>query len=597
MCGNNPPAPLASRVGPFKTLKSIMDAQFYPTPPGLASRAWAKFSDRHFSRILEPSAGEGDLVTAAPFWGQSNRRIAVDVIELDVGKHAGLREKGLNVVGVDFLDFEGCEIYSHVCLNPPFAAGSQHTLKAWDGLWEGEIVAILNAETIRNPFSAERMRLVRLIEEHGSVEFIQEAFMGQDVQREANVEIALVHLIKAAETREDWIGPIIASLAQDDCRAEEHSYELPLELALPATFVSSQVSRFRLAVKAMRESVKMQAVATHYAAGIGRTMAGYSDPSDKFNPVASTGAGIRKAMEERYVDLKDRAWASILRSTEALSKLSAKIQKQAESQFEDIKKLDFTESNVYGFLLGLVQSQPQMQDDMMCDVFDQITRFHTDNTVFYKGWRSNDLHRTCGFRIKTTRFILPGHGTNGYETSMPWRTEQMLSDFDKVFALLDGKSQAEYGLVKMTRQHFDELKHGQRVDCDYFSLRYYPGAGTLHFFAKRKDLADRLNRFVGRLRRWLPPDTAAAPEAFWRQFESAEKLDAEVRAACGLISKDMGYSSWRDPVQTVILGEKMEGYGEASEQLGRAMDSVLAKHGLLDALAWDAPAEPLLLAA
>jgi hypothetical protein len=574
-----------------------MDAQFYPTPPALAARAWAKFKNRHFSRILEPSAGEGDLVVAAPFWGQSHRRIAVDVIELDVSKHAGLREKGLNVVGVDFLDFEGCEIYSHVCLNPPFAAGSQHTLKVWDGLWEGEIVAILNAETIRNPFSAERMRLVRLIQEHGSVEFIQEAFMGQDVQREADVEIALVHLTKAAETREDWIGPIIALLAQDDCGADEHNYELPLELALPATFVSSQVSRFRLAVKAMRESVKMQAVATHYAAGIGRTMAGYSDPSDKFNPVAPTGAGIRKAMEERYVDLKDRAWASILRSTEALSKLSAKIQKQAESQFEDIKKLDFTESNVYGFLLGLVQSQPQMQDDMMCDVFDQITRFHTDNTVFYKGWRSNDLHRTCGFRIKTTRFILPGHSTSGYETSMPWQTRQMLSDFDKVFAMLDGKAQAEFGLLEMTRQHFKELRHGQRVDSDYFSLRYYPQAGTLHFFARRKDLVDRLNRFVGRLRRWLPPDSAAAPDAFWKQFDCAEKFDAEVRAAAAQLGKEMGVRSWRDPLQTVIHGEKSDGFEAANQRLCRAMDSVLAKHGLLDALAWDAAAEPLLLTA
>lgn len=149
------------------------ELQFYPTPRWLADRAWNMFSDREFTRVLDPSAGEGALAQAAPR-DYYDRAPKVDVIEIDASKHPILREHGLRVVGLDFLGFEGGHCYTHVVMNPPFAAGAKHVLKAWDMLWEGEIVAILNAQTLRNPFSAERKRLLQLVEDHGSVEYISD---------------------------------------------------------------------------------------------------------------------------------------------------------------------------------------------------------------------------------------------------------------------------------------------------------------------------------------------------------------------------------------------------------------------------------------
>jgi hypothetical protein len=94
-----------------------------------------------------------------------------------------------------------------------------------------------------------------------------------------------------------------------------------------------------------------------------------------------------------------------------------------------------------------VESQGKIQIDMACDVFDLITKYHTDNTVFYKGWKSNDKHRTCGMQVKTTRFILPGHQTESWQSNVSWGSEQLLLDFDKVFAMLDGKLAPVAGLV------------------------------------------------------------------------------------------------------------------------------------------------------
>src|SRR5674476_2159 len=146
---------------------------------------------------------------------------------------------------------------------------------------------------------------------------------------------------------------------------------------------------------------------------------------------------------------------------------------------------------------------------MACDVFDMITKFHTDNTVFYKGWKSNDKYRTCGMQDKTTRFILPRHSTDGWQSNLSWESEQMLRDFDKVFAMLDCKSSPEVGLYDLFRGSFNELRCSKRLSSSYFDVRYYPGAGTIHFFPRRKKLVGRLNLLVGRYRQWLPTEAVS----------------------------------------------------------------------------------------
>ncbi len=174
----------------------MVDAlQFYPTPPELVSRMWAQFKNRSFSRVLDPSAGTGDLLLGAPHLkDRYHRSCQLDAIEIDPGKHPTLREKGIDVVGLDFMEFSSGSLYSHILQNPPFAQGCQHVLKAWETMFNGEIVAIINAQTLRNPFSKERQLLAALIERHGNVEYIEGAFTGADVVRQADVEVALIHL-------------------------------------------------------------------------------------------------------------------------------------------------------------------------------------------------------------------------------------------------------------------------------------------------------------------------------------------------------------------------------------------------------------------
>ena len=91
-------------------------------------------------------------------------------------------------------------------MNPPFANGVKHVLHAWDILFSGEMVAIVNAETIRNAFSNERQLLIKIIEDNnGTVEFVTDAFQSDDTEVKAVVEVAIIHLVKKQDIKTSYI--------------------------------------------------------------------------------------------------------------------------------------------------------------------------------------------------------------------------------------------------------------------------------------------------------------------------------------------------------------------------------------------------------
>lgn len=568
----------------------MTDFQFYPTPPALAIRAWRKFQT-HIVRVLEPSAGDGDLLANHPFeerWGRRGGPI-IDCCEIDIEKHARLREQGFNVVGVDFLQYASGAHYSHILLNPPFAEGAKHALKAWDILWDGEIVAILNAETVRNPCSKERQRLVSLIESHGEVEFIANAFTVQEAERKTEVEVALVYLRKVADA-DEIIGDLLAEMRRDTAGKElAAGYQEANAVALPNSVIENAVIAFNAATASMRDCVFSEAKASYYASLLGDTMAARNGDIGSDKKTAKMSAEwVQEQIGKRYIELKDRAWANILRSSNVTSRLSSAAQKRLEAEFEQIKQLEFSQSNIFGFLAGLASNQGKIQIEMLCDVFDTITKYHYDNSVFYKGWKSNSKHY-AGMRIKTSRFILPGHGRDSWHSSPSWDSERLLADFDKVFAMVDGQKEPALGLVQVFRERYQDIKRGERVTSSYFDVRWFPGAGTIHFYAKDKKLIDRFNRLVGRHRNWLPPEGETVPKDFWLQYEQAEKFDREVRAEIDRAHRESKGSWWNHPMNE--LHRPPEESAAAWEKVGGAITSVLERHGIMTGFQVEAPAK------
>ena len=172
---------------------------FYPTPRTLAEKMLAKVDFTRVASVLEPSAGKGDLVdalrnTISKFRASGQYDAEVDCVENDVTLAKLLESKEENVTLCNFLEFETFKRYDLILMNPPFSAGDKHLLKALELVKNGgQVVCLLNAETLRNPYSVTRKDLVRKLEEYeADVEYVQNAFCM--AERKTDVEIAVVYV-------------------------------------------------------------------------------------------------------------------------------------------------------------------------------------------------------------------------------------------------------------------------------------------------------------------------------------------------------------------------------------------------------------------
>ena len=182
--------------------------QYYPTPPDTARKLFHMVDKRVVANglnILEPSAGTGELIKA---WGEQffysrhgyfNKDNEIEFnghcIEINKTRAAALKGKGYKVVWDDFLTFNPLMQYTLIIMNPPFREGAKHLLKAMEICAPGgQIACILNAETIRNPYTNERKALIAKLEEQEDckVEYATQAFM--DADRKTDVEVALVYV-------------------------------------------------------------------------------------------------------------------------------------------------------------------------------------------------------------------------------------------------------------------------------------------------------------------------------------------------------------------------------------------------------------------
>ncbi len=579
--------------------------QFFPTPRSLALRMVDTFESKPWgsdARVLEPSAGDGALVRALierargheseamrelrARWTHSNVR--VDFIEMDLAKHDALRRiDGVqgDVVGLDFLNYQGSLAqWNFILMNPPFREGVHHLLKAWSGLFDGEVVCLLNAQTLRNPFSKERQLLLSIIEQHGRVEYVQEAFTADDSPRKTEVEIAIVHLVKRVNVDRDYLRDLFDGLEDDGMGATGIAdLDIPTEtpLAIPGDVIDRTVLTFKAAVRAMRESVVAKLRADHCAQLIGETLAQRDADQVKDKKLGrSMVEEVRQQLAQGYDALKDRAWAEVLRSTEVTSRLSSSAQKRLEASFEAIKKLDFSKSNVLSFLIGLIDSQGEMNIEMALDCFDEITKYHSENCAWYLGWRSNDKHRTLGWRIKMTRFILPRFESS-FGGGLYFDKLGRLRDFDKVFATLAGKDVRQtLGMADLfdgpRAQEFSQaLRSSKRVSSEFFDLRWYPKRGTIHFFPRDPVLIDRLNRVVGRHRQWIPPQDDLVNGDFWLAYDQAEKFSDEIVRRI----EGNNPNRWRSPMDEIFSRDENES-SRAQSGVADATLQVLQEHGI-----------------
>src|SRR5690625_3632712 len=189
----------------FEGGDELFNKDFYPTPDTVFMQLMLgkRFLD---CKILEPSAGKGDMVNLIQAKNGRRDSYDIDVIEIDPELSNFLIGEGLNVVWDDFLTYETYKEYDYIIMNPPFSRGVDHALKAIElaenQISRCEIYMILNKETIDNPYSNKRKELLEKLNKHDAeVRYVRDGF--KQAQRKTDVEVALIKVIIPESVRND----------------------------------------------------------------------------------------------------------------------------------------------------------------------------------------------------------------------------------------------------------------------------------------------------------------------------------------------------------------------------------------------------------
>ena len=150
-----------AKADPIKALERDLVGRkidgFFPTPDAVIDQMLEAAGDLTGKRVLEPSAGKGDIVDAVKGAGAE-----VDAIEVVGTLREILEAKGANLVGRDFMEETPRAEYDAVMMNPPFEKGQdmEHVMHAYKFLKPGgTLVAITSpGPFFRNDAKATEFR-------------------------------------------------------------------------------------------------------------------------------------------------------------------------------------------------------------------------------------------------------------------------------------------------------------------------------------------------------------------------------------------------------------------------------------------------------
>ena len=494
--------------------EALFGPDFYPTPRAIARKMLAKIS-RDAVHFLEPSAGKGDLASAIVSegnfdarWGSGNR-FRVDVIEENPDLAAVLRTReGVSVVGYDWLTYSGVSYYDAIIMNPPFSNGATHLLRAWDFLHAGEIVSLINQETIDNPCTQERKRLASIIAEHGTVEPLGACF--SKAERVTNVCVALVYLKKEAEddrinlwhtdgkerpiNNDDIGSPDMLPALRDKLGNMEHYYRQALE------------EMFKGFAHIRKSSLFMEALGT----GIRKRSTEKQEAAIE-QVLKMALVNVTAARAEFATQLRQGAWMHVFAQVEFRKWLDTKQTEELLRDLEMGSTVEFTSANIKGTLANIFMQRNKLFEQSVWNVFVGITKHFKGNTSGdvgsgdgRAGWKTNDAYKV------NERLVFPYGCRYTYGSFDIWSAREagiLYTDLDRVLCMLDGsKLEDTITVCDALQMAFSKSKEPGTCESAFFHIRYFK-KGTVHLKWKRTDLQDRFNITAAAGRNWIGEQT------------------------------------------------------------------------------------------
>lgn len=488
----------------------MFGTEFYPTPAHIVAKMLEPYAHKGgLSKrvILEPSAGKGDIADYinpprdSDRWSSYRATANLDCVEIDGDLVSVLQAHGHRVVGHDFLAFTSQKMYDLIIMNPPFSSGDKHLLHAWEILHGGDIVCLLNAETLSNPYTKTRQLLSRVVAAHGTVEDLGPCF--DTAERKTSVNVVMVRLQKKFQ---DKYGQLFEQAKQSKT-SPVSEFTNPEEIFLPANkdVIGNFVLHFDEAVETYKKILVMGSrLNTAIRGARGKGVYGiYRDEQDAHIKEGLFSSDYKEAFNTFLEKLTEESWQNIINISKLDQLMTAGVRRSFQKQTALGTSLPFTRENIFALLDGLRENVLTIMRDALCEVFDYLTKYHHENRVHVEGWKTNDR-----FKVKR-KFILPYvvEYDAGFSSNNRFRLQfsrfQELRDIDRVMCSLTGlKFENIVTLEKALESSFGTPIEGT-AESEFFTIRYYK-KGTGHFTFKDESLRERFCIEYAKDKKWLP---------------------------------------------------------------------------------------------
>lgn len=491
---------------------------FYPTPKNLIRKMVEKV---HLPavNVLEPSAGKGDIVDYLKDQRYDYRRSFhnISAIEIDQDLRATLRGKNVKVIDSDFLTYAGPDKFDLIIANPPFDEGDKHLLKAIDIMYRGEIVFLLNAETLRNPHTNTRKELGRKLKElNAEVEYLKNGF--QFAERKTQVEVALVYIKIERNVEDDLFKGV------DDKTGElkpeiENNYEVSNRRT-----IDELVAEYNQIV-----NIGIQTITDYYKnyKKIGGFIGLNKEAGKDYSNMDMTGK-MQNEVNAMVKEVRKSFWRKTLSLKEVRSRMTSSKRQEFEHALTLRCDMDFTERNIRQFVLNLIGGYTQTLTEAVLEIFDKFTIRHSysdglyeDNIHYFNGWKTNNAFKV-GKKV-----IIPMYGGYGGGRSFndsyngAWKLaygiDQQLRDIDIVMNYFDGC--AHYNSMAGAIERAFEHGKSRDIHSTYFKINCYK-KGTIHLTFRDEDILRRFNVAACMGKNWLPHDYGSKP---LQKMDSEEK--------------------------------------------------------------------------
>ena len=521
------------------------NSDFYPTPERIINEMLAGIDFRMIRTVLEPSAGKGNLVEGiikkfSYVSYNKEKNYDIDCIEIDENLQYILKGKGFRVIHDDFLTYEGLKKYDLIVANFPFSDGDKHLLKALQ-LQEngGQIVCLLNSETLKNPYTNTRKDLLqKLTDYNAQIEYIQNAFM--DAERKTNVEVALIKINIENKNRES----VIINHLKKEEQYRQQKIQNDNNSLIDADFIKGIIQQYNYEVRAGLELINEYENL--------KPLISSSFKKDGAGTILRLGVyeGYKNIDEDNLINkyikaLRHKYWTALFESDQFTQLLTSDLQEQYYNKISELVDYDFSYFNIKQIQIDINKHMIQSVEKTILDLFEEFSNKHSwhdetsKNIHYYNGWKTNKAWKI------NKKVIIPMQGFRDLEYSWgrynptDYKIIRKLTDIEKVFNYLDGGITENIDITDVLKmaEHYGESKD---IDLKYFKLTFYK-KGTTHIVFKDDELLAKFNLFGSQRKGWLPPSYGKVKYKDMTKEEQEIIKDYEGEESYNKVLKNLDY--------------------------------------------------------